>query len=92
MAETRGLKTHESGLVFFERWTPTRQTHSSGSVYGCVAAAGARGGGREGRPSQSRIFRVASAGDESGRESVGGHGSGGIPAHRFRRRGLNAFL
>ena len=53
MAETRGLKTHESGVVFFERWTPTRQTHSSGSVYGCVAAAGARGGGREGRPSQS---------------------------------------
>ena len=54
------LKAHESDAGLLERFTRDLQAHSSGIV--SVAAASARGGAREGRPSHSRIFRVASGG------------------------------
>ena len=58
MPDTRGLKAHESGVVLAVHIG--LQAHSKGIV--SAAAAGARGGAREGRPSHSRIFAVASGG------------------------------
>ena len=60
MPDTRGLKAHESGVGLFQAVHTGVQAHSSEIV--SAAAAGASGGAREGRPSQSRIFRVASGG------------------------------
>ena len=82
MPTARGMKAHESDPGLLERFTAVFRPIRVGSCLRRRAPEVARGKADRASPE----FPGWHQGDESRRESVAGHGSGGIRAHRFGRR------